>query len=132
MNDAVCGQKSRELFEEAKTLLPGGVSSPVRAIAPYPFYTASGNGCRLKTVDGAEYIDCCLGYGPLLLGHGEGRTGIEVPAAGLGAHTAVGIATGIEIGKQATTAVGNAHRAVNEGLQLQIVGDLLADGTDLV
>ncbi len=69
MNDAVCGKKSRELFEEAKTLLPGGVASPVRAIAPYPFYTVSGSGCRIKSVDGAEYIDCCLGYGPLLLGH---------------------------------------------------------------
>ncbi|HJJ72924.1 MAG TPA: glutamate-1-semialdehyde 2,1-aminomutase [Methanocorpusculum sp.] len=69
MNDAVCGKKSRELFEEAKTLLPGGVASPVRAIQPYPFYTESASGCRLKTVDGLEYIDCCLGYGPLLLGH---------------------------------------------------------------
>ena len=69
MNDAVCGEKSRKLFEEAKTLLPGGVASPVRAIRPYPFYTESASGCRLKTVDGAEYIDCCLGYGPLLLGH---------------------------------------------------------------
>ncbi|MBR5814775.1 MAG: aminotransferase class III-fold pyridoxal phosphate-dependent enzyme, partial [Methanocorpusculaceae archaeon] len=69
MNDAVCGKKSRKLFEEAKTLLPGGVASPVRAIQPYPFYTASALGCRLKTVDGLEYIDCCLGYGPLLLGH---------------------------------------------------------------
>ena len=69
MNDAVCGEKSRKLFEEAKTLLPGGVASPVRAIQPYPFYTESASGCRLKTVDGLEYIDCCLGYGPLLLGH---------------------------------------------------------------
>ena len=69
MNDAVCGKRSRELFAEAKTLLPGGVASPVRAIQPYPFYTTSASGCRLKTVDGAEYIDCCLGYGPLLLGH---------------------------------------------------------------
>ncbi|MDO5846141.1 MAG: glutamate-1-semialdehyde 2,1-aminomutase [Methanocorpusculum sp.] len=69
MNDAVQSKKSAELFAEAKTLLPGGVSSPVRAIAPYPFYVKSGEGCRLKTVDGKEYIDCCLGYGPLLLGH---------------------------------------------------------------
>ncbi len=69
MNDAVMGEKSKALFEKAKTLLPGGVASPVRAISPYPFYTASANGCHLKTVDGDEYIDCCLGYGPLLLGH---------------------------------------------------------------
>lgn len=73
MNDVINGEKSRELFSKAKTLLPGGVASPVRAISPYPFYTKSASGCRLKTEDGAEYIDCCLGYGPLLLGHGNGK-----------------------------------------------------------
>ena len=61
--------KSRELFEQAKTLMPGGVSSPVRAIKPYPFYTARAEGPHLTTVDGATLIDCCMAYGPLLLGH---------------------------------------------------------------
>ncbi len=61
--------KSSELFEEAKRLMPGGVSSPVRAIKPYPFYLDQAGGSRIRTVDGDEYIDCCLGYGPLLLGH---------------------------------------------------------------
>ena len=61
--------KSRELFEQAKTLMPGGVSSPVRAIKPYPFYTARAEGAHLITVDGATLIDCCMAYGPLLLGH---------------------------------------------------------------
>ena len=61
--------KSEDLFTEAKTLMPGGVSSPVRAIKPYPFYTAGGKGPKIATVDGKEYIDCCLGYGPLILGH---------------------------------------------------------------
>jgi glutamate-1-semialdehyde 2,1-aminomutase len=60
---------SSEYFELAKTLMPGGVSSPVRAIKPYPFYTAQAAGSRLTTVDGQELIDCCLAYGPLLLGH---------------------------------------------------------------
>ena len=61
--------KSSELFAEARTLLPGGVSSPVRAIRPHPFYTAAASGARIRTVDGAEYIDCCGAYGPLILGH---------------------------------------------------------------
>jgi glutamate-1-semialdehyde 2,1-aminomutase len=61
--------KSSDLFRQAKGLIPGGVSSPVRAIRPYPFYTKSGNGCRIRTVDGEEYIDCCMAYGPLILGH---------------------------------------------------------------
>jgi len=61
--------KSSNLFEEAQALMPGGVSSPVRAIRPYPFYTVSAGGCRLKTVDGASLLDCCMAYGPLILGH---------------------------------------------------------------
>ncbi|MDO5844699.1 MAG: glutamate-1-semialdehyde 2,1-aminomutase [Methanocorpusculum sp.] len=61
--------KSEELFAEAKNLLPGGVSSPVRAIKPYPFYVKSAKGAVLETVDGEKLVDCCLGYGPLLLGH---------------------------------------------------------------
>src|SRR5665647_1965917 len=46
-----------------------GVSSPVRAIKPYPFYTAQASGSHLTTVDGTELIDCCMAYGPLILGH---------------------------------------------------------------
>jgi glutamate-1-semialdehyde 2,1-aminomutase len=61
--------KSSELFETAKTLMPGGVSSPVRAIRPYPFYTAKASGSHLTTVDGPVLIDCCMAYGPLILGH---------------------------------------------------------------
>jgi glutamate-1-semialdehyde 2,1-aminomutase len=60
---------SKDLFTEAGTLMPGGVSSPVRAIKPYPFYTAYASGAHLTTVDGAVLIDCCLAYGPLILGH---------------------------------------------------------------
>ncbi len=62
-------EKSREMFEKAKTLLPGGVSSPVRAIKPYPFYTASADGSKIRDLDGNEYIDYCLAYGPEILGH---------------------------------------------------------------
>lgn len=60
---------SSSLFEVAKTLMPGGVSSPVRAIKPYPFYTASASGSYLTTVDGDTLLDCCMAYGPHLLGH---------------------------------------------------------------
>jgi len=61
--------KSADLYREAQRLMPGGVSSPVRAISPYPFYTASAAGAYLETVDGPWLLDCCLGYGPLILGH---------------------------------------------------------------
>ena len=62
-------QSSSELFDLAKTLMPGGVSSPVRAIKPYPFYTERAEGSHLETVDGRDLLDCCMAYGPLILGH---------------------------------------------------------------
>jgi glutamate-1-semialdehyde 2,1-aminomutase len=62
-------EKSKKLFEEAKKILPGGVSSPVRAIKPYPFYTKNANGSKITDINGNEYIDYVMGYGPLLLGH---------------------------------------------------------------
>jgi len=62
-------KSSSELFGLAKTLMPGGVSSPVRAIKPYPFYTTGAGGAHLKTADGTTLIDCCMAYGPLILGH---------------------------------------------------------------
>jgi glutamate-1-semialdehyde 2,1-aminomutase len=61
--------ESKRLFERAKKLIPGGVNSPVRAFEPYPFFTKSVKGSRLIDVDGKEYVDYCLGYGPLILGH---------------------------------------------------------------
>ena len=61
--------KSEELFKKAETLMPGGVNSPVRAFQPSPFFTKRAEGSRLFDVDGKEYIDYCLAYGPLILGH---------------------------------------------------------------
>lgn len=60
---------SERLFKRAKKLIPGGVNSPVRAFEPYPFFTKSAKGSHITDVDGQEYIDYCLGYGPLILGH---------------------------------------------------------------
>ncbi len=60
---------SARLYNEALSLMPGGVSSPVRAIKPYPFYTTKAEGSKLYDVDGNCYIDYCLAYGPLILGH---------------------------------------------------------------
>ncbi len=71
---------SSDLFEVAKTLMPGGVSSPVRAIRPYPFYTASASGSYLTTVDGDSLLDCCMAYGPLLLGHAAPQVRLAIEA----------------------------------------------------
>jgi len=60
---------SKTLFEKAKKFMPGGVNSPVRAFEPYPFFTSHAKGSKLYDVDGNVYIDYCLAYGPLILGH---------------------------------------------------------------
>ena len=61
--------RSEELFEKAKRLIPRGVNSPVRAFQPYPFFTEWAEGSHIFDVDGKEYVDYCLGYGPLILDH---------------------------------------------------------------
>ncbi|MDP2936955.1 MAG: glutamate-1-semialdehyde 2,1-aminomutase [Dehalococcoidia bacterium] len=64
--------KSSQLYEEAKRLLPGGVSSPVRAfkaVGGEPFFVEKARGSRLYDVDGRAYIDYVCGWGPLILGH---------------------------------------------------------------
>ena len=60
---------SIRLFNRAQKLMPGGVSSPVRAISPHPFYTARASGPYLWDNDGNRFIDYCLAYGPMILGH---------------------------------------------------------------
>jgi len=62
-------EKSETLYNEAKKRIPGGVSSPVRAIKPFPFYTASADGSKIHDEDGNEFIDYCMAYGPMILGH---------------------------------------------------------------
>ncbi len=61
--------RSEKLFEEAKRFLVGGVDSPVRAMKPFPFFTTKGQGARIYDADGNDYVDYCLAYGPLILGH---------------------------------------------------------------
>lgn len=61
--------QSQKLYKKAVRLLPGGVDSPVRAFKPNPFFVESGNGSRIRDIDNNEYIDYCLAYGPLILGH---------------------------------------------------------------
>ncbi len=63
---------SARLFERAQQVLPGGVSSPVRAmrqIGRDPIFIERGDGCELIDVDGNRYIDWIGSWGPLILGH---------------------------------------------------------------
>ncbi|WP_029521437.1 glutamate-1-semialdehyde 2,1-aminomutase [Persephonella sp. IF05-L8] len=65
-------EKSKELFKEAQKYLVGGVNSPVRAfkaLGMEPLFIAKGKGSRVWDVDGNEFIDYVLSWGPLILGH---------------------------------------------------------------
>ncbi|MUV89745.1 aminotransferase class III-fold pyridoxal phosphate-dependent enzyme [Halapricum sp. CBA1109] len=61
--------ESRDLYDRALSVLPGGVNSSVRATQPYPFFVEKGDGGHVIDADGNRYIDFVMGYGPLLLGH---------------------------------------------------------------
>ncbi len=64
--------KSTAAFEEARQYIPGGVNSPVRSfrsVGGVPPFIASGKGSKIYDIDGNEYIDYVLSYGPLLMGH---------------------------------------------------------------
>jgi len=64
--------RSEDLFARSQKLIPGGVNSPVRAfrsVGGTPPFIARGEGSRLFDVDGNDYIDYVLSWGPLILGH---------------------------------------------------------------
>jgi glutamate-1-semialdehyde 2,1-aminomutase len=64
--------RSNQEWERAQRFLPGGVNSPVRsyaAVGGSPPFVHSGKGCTLVDLDGNEYIDYVMSWGPLILGH---------------------------------------------------------------
>ena len=64
--------RSQALFAQAERLIPGGVNSPVRAfkaVGGAPVFMNAGRGARICDVDGNEYIDYVMSWGPLILGH---------------------------------------------------------------
>ncbi len=63
---------SNELYERACRIIPGGVNSPVRAfkaVGGNPVFIKKAEGSRVYDVDGNEYIDYVLSWGPMVLGH---------------------------------------------------------------
>jgi glutamate-1-semialdehyde 2,1-aminomutase len=64
--------KQTDLFNLSKTLVPGGVHSPVRSfkgLHTTPRFFERANGAYIYDVDHKEYIDFCMSFGPLILGH---------------------------------------------------------------
>ncbi len=63
---------SQKLYQRALKVIPGGVNSPVRAcksVKCEPIFIKKGKGSKIYSVDGEEYIDLVMSWGPLILGH---------------------------------------------------------------
>jgi glutamate-1-semialdehyde 2,1-aminomutase len=75
---------SREYFDRALRVTPGGVHSPVRAfkgVGGTPVFFRSAQGAMLTSVEGRDYIDFCQSFGPLILGHRDADVAAAVREA---------------------------------------------------
>jgi glutamate-1-semialdehyde 2,1-aminomutase len=91
---------SRELYERALRVIPGGVNSPVRAMKAVglevPLFAARGEGAYVEDVDGGRYVDWVMSWGPLIFGHADPATVSAVVEAARGG-TSFGTATEREV-----------------------------------
>ena len=90
---------SMQLYERALEILPGGVSSPVRAfraVGGNPLFIDHGTGPYIFDVDGNKYIDYVLSWGPLILGHAHPDV-VEALAKAAGRGTSYGAPSVLEI-----------------------------------
>ena len=92
----LASSKSQALFERAKNILPGGVNSPVRAFEPHPFFVNRAKGSRLFGADGESYVDYCMAYGVLILGHANAEV-VNAVGAQLWKGTVYGAPTELEV-----------------------------------
>jgi glutamate-1-semialdehyde 2,1-aminomutase len=91
-------KRSRQLFDRARQILPGGVDSPVRAftaVGGAPLFVRRGSGAVIEDVDGNRFIDYVMSWGPLIHGHApRGLVRALAAAARLG--TSFGAPTALE------------------------------------
>ncbi len=93
-------EMSRQLFEAAKNIIPGGVNSPVRAfraVGGQPVFMREAHGARITDVDGREYVDYVMSWGPLILGHAHPAV-VESIKDRAGKGTSYGAPTPLEVG----------------------------------
>jgi glutamate-1-semialdehyde 2,1-aminomutase len=91
--------RSQELFQKALRLMPGGVNSPVRAfraVGGDPVFIAGGKGSSITDVDGRNYIDYVLSWGPLILGHCHPEV-VDALARAIETGTSFGACTAAEV-----------------------------------
>ncbi len=90
---------SRAIMARARAVMPGGVNSPVRAfggVGGDPFVVERGEGAWIHDVDGNDYIDFVLSWGPLVLGHAAPVV-IDALRRTMARGTSFGIPTELEV-----------------------------------
>ena len=76
--------QSNDFFKEAESIFPGGVNSPVRAfkaVGGNPLFIDHSHGAYLYDVDGNQFVDYVLSWGPMILGHARKEVLEEVQEA---------------------------------------------------
>ena len=127
-------EKSEKLFNEAVQYLVGGVNSPVRAfksVGGQPVFIQKGKGSRVWDVDGNEYIDYVLSWGPLILGHANDQIVNAIKqVANFGTSFGAPTELEIEMAKAVVDAVPSIEmvRFVNSGTEATMSAIRLARG----
>src|SRR5207247_204300 len=102
---------SAELYRRALELMPGGVSSPVRAmlsIGRDPIFVERGEGCELVDAEGNRYLDYVCSWGPLILGHAHpGVVSVVREAASRGTSYGAPTAGEVELADEVTERFGS-------------------------
>src|SRR5205809_5890862 len=91
-------QNSEAAYAKAVKLMPGGVSSPVRAfkaVGGTPLFVKEAQGCEITDVDGNVYIDYVGSYGPMIVGHSNERV-VAALSKAIGRGTSFGAPTEAE------------------------------------
>lgn len=126
--------ESESLFERAKTVIPGGVNSPVRAcrsVGVDPLFVSHGDGCRITDADGKTYIDMISSWGPLIFGHTHEEI-LDAVAEAMSSGTTFGAPTELEVrfAEAICEAVGSIEkvRCVSSGTEATMSALRLARG----
>ncbi|MCZ9304712.1 glutamate-1-semialdehyde 2,1-aminomutase [Corynebacterium sp. c9Ua_112] len=93
------GRASAEAFERARTLIPGGVNSPVRAfgsVGGTPPFITSAQGSTLNDIDGNSYVDLFCSWGPMIHGHAHPQI-VEAVREAVGHGLSFGAPTTMEV-----------------------------------
>jgi glutamate-1-semialdehyde 2,1-aminomutase len=132
--ERVTRERSEKLLEEARSLMPGGVSSPVRAfdaVGSHPFFVERAEGATITDVDGNVYIDLVQSWGALLFGHAHPEV---IAAVSEAAHRGTSFGTPseleVELARLVAGMVPNAERVrfVSSGTEAAMTAVRLARG----